>query len=381
MDRFFVVTPPGFEREAEQELREIWPDLLSPAARPHALPLPEVRRLKGGLELETELFAAVQLNFFLKTASRILWRLDSFRVRDFPKLHERLRRVDVARILGPGNFAVKAAASSSRLGHEGRIEETARSAWKWKDSKDEPAVYLRFEDDVCVVSLDTSGEHLHRRGVNLQRGEAPMRETLAAFCLRHLIQNEPPASLRGVRLVDPMCGSGTLLTEAAGLWGGSFRRSYRFQSFRGLPKLFQQPGFARNYRELPPSPFARLSGYDRDEKVLAAAADNGARAMMDHPGASLDFHRQDLLKASPQPGDDRLWVVSNPPYGERLGVGSAQELLENILRAWRPERLGILWTEEQLRHLRWPETSRRLAEIPVKNGGIEGKFVIRAFGD
>lgn len=379
MDRFFVVTPPGFEREAEQEMREIWPDLLTPAARPHALPVPEVRLLKGGFEIETEPFAAFQLNFFLRTASRVLWRLDSFRVRDFPKLHERLRKIDVARVLGPGNFTVKAAASSSRLGHEGRIEETARSAWKVKIADDEPAVYLRLEDDVCMVSLDTSGEHLHRRGVNLERGEAPMRETLAAFCLRQMIRGEAPASLREVRLVDPMCGSGTLLTEAAGLWGGSFRRAYRFQGFRGVPKLFQQPGFARNYRDLPPSPFGRLWGCDRDEAVLKAAKNNAARAAEDTTGAQFEFRRQDLFTATPRTEDGPLWLVCNPPYGERLGLGSAQEVLDHMLRVWRPQRLGVLWTEEQLRRLRWPESSRRVAEIPVKNGGIEGRFVVRAF--
>lgn len=385
MERFFVTTPPGFENETEAELREVWPELLSPAAAPHDLPLPAFERKIGGLEFETEPFAAVQLNFFLKTASRILWRLDEFRVRDFPKLHSRLKKIDVAARLGTKDFSVRAAAGTSRLGHEGRLEETARQAWGVKAaSKDEnPAILLRLENDVCTVSLDTTGEHLHRRGINLHRGEAPVRETIAAFCLRKMMTGLSAGELRTVSLVDPMCGSGTFLTEAASLWGGHFQRDYRFQTFRGLPKLFQQPRFDRNYKTLPAPPFGRLRGFDRDEKVVRAARANAARAQEFFPGANIEIGVRDLFEGDREEAGG--WLVANPPYGERLQTDlpgeEPQKILERMLDIWRPRRIGVLWTEPIGKKLKWPGSSRLISETKLKNGGIDSLFTVREIGE
>lgn len=381
MERFFVVTPPGFEEEAEREIRECWPQLLSAAAQPHDLPVPAIERRRGGLELETELVAAVQLNFFLKIASRVLWRLDEFRVRDFPKLHAKLKRIDVEGRLGTRDFAVVAAAGSSRLGHERRLEQTAREAWGAKaDVEDDPAVLLRLENDVCTVSLDTTGEHLHRRGLNRHRGEAPVRETIAAFGLRKMMENVPAGEVAGITLVDPMCGSGTFLTEAASLWAGHFQREYRFQTFNGLPKLFRQPGFGANYRLIPPPPFAGLRGFDVDEKTVDAAKANARRTEELFPGTKIEIARQDLMAAAPRTGSERVWVVANPPYGERIEGAEPQTLLDRMIEVWRPSRLGVLWTEAIARRLRWPSGSRELSVSRLKNGGIEAAFVVREIG-
>jgi putative N6-adenine-specific DNA methylase len=390
MDRCFVVTPPGFESQVEQEIREVWPDLLDSSARAHSLPVPEFERLHGGLEFETDLFAAVQLNFFLKTASRILLRMDEFRVRDFPKLHERLRKIDLRSWIGDADAKVEAAAQGSRLGHETRIEETARKAWGLKDSADAPhRISLRISDDQCVVSLDTSGEHLHRRGILVKRGQAPMRETLAAFCLHKMLTGVSPAESREVTLIDPMCGSGTLLLEAASLWRPSLQRTYAFQSFRRLPKLFQQKNFERNYRLDAGLPFGRFIGRDLDEKVLQAARENSAALLEGEPemkkaGLAFDFAVEDLMstkkseRGKPLP-TERRWVICNPPYGERLNSPPPQELVNRMIEVWSPERLGVLLPEGQARSLKWSAQSARVVEVPIQNGGIDCRFVVRDF--
>lgn len=378
MEQFFIVTPPGFEAETEREIAEVWPDLLSAAATPHDLPMPKFETVLGGLQFECEPFAALQLNFFLKTPSRILWRLAEFKVRDFPKLHGRLQKIDVAARLGSKKFNVKADAQKSRLGHEKRIEETARKAWGLEDSGGEdPAIYLRIDDDLCTVSLETSGEHLHRRGWNQARGPAPVRETLASFCLRQMIRGVPPATLQRIHLVDPMCGSGTLLTEAGALFSGQFLRDFRFQQFKGLPKLFQQASFAKNYRTLPAAPFASLRGFDIDTKVLEAAKLNQERWQKAGVFPALTFQQQDLFSSENKTENRHpTWLVCNPPYNERLPGLSPQKTLEQMIIKWQPERIGVLWSEDIARTLRWPSDYVRVSETPVRNGGLEARFSV-----
>ncbi|HRO68672.1 MAG TPA: RNA methyltransferase, partial [Pseudobdellovibrionaceae bacterium] len=264
----FVSTPLGFESEAEREIKEAWPELLDASGRPHSAVLPEGEWTKGGIEYALDPFTAVQLNFFLKTANRILIRLDRFKVRDFPKLHERLRKIDLKSWIGSAPIRFEVSASKSRLGHEGRIRETAAKAWNVPESDEGVRVFIRIQDDLCDVSLDSSGEHLHKRGVHVLRGEAPLRENIAAFCLRRLIGESAPGELSQITLIDPMCGSGTFLSEAATLWSPLFRRRFSFQDFGRLPKLFKQPQFAANYRMTPEIPFRRFVGFDVDTKMV-----------------------------------------------------------------------------------------------------------------
>lgn len=376
-EKFFVITPPGFEGETRREIEEVWPALLDASSRPHAEALPELKTTEGGLEFEAELGAGLQLNFFLKTASRVLLRLEEFRVRDFPKLHERLRRLNLDAWLAPGPLDLRVSARSSRLAHERRIHETALSAWKRAGvEKGRGArVQIRLEDDLCTVSLDSSGEHLHRRGLAAEVGEAPLRETLAAFLVRRLIADEPPAALEELELVDPMAGSGHLLSEAASLWAPNFARSYAFQSWKRGPKLFRQPGFASNYKLAMRAPFGAVAGFDVDPRMVAVLVKNRERGLF---GSRARAGREDLfLGASEGAEGGRRWVLVNPPYGLRLASPPAQEILDRLLEKYRPRRLGILLPEDAARALRWPEAYVRVNETPVKNGGLACRFTVR----
>lgn len=379
MDRCFVVAPIGFESELEKEIREVWPRLLDASARPHGGPLPNLRRLKGGVEIEAEAFLCVQLNFFLKTASRILWRLAEFKCRDFPKLHERLQKIDLRRWLGPEGAQIEVAAQRSRLNHEGRIRETALSAWGWSEpGGTDAAVYIRLDEDNVTVSLDTTGEHLHKRGYGRFKGDAPLRETVAAFCLRQLIGDIPEARLQEIELVDPMAGSGTLLMEAALLRAGNYRRPYAFQKFHGFPKLFRTELFAKNYRHIVRSSFASYIARDLSPKAIEACRENWQQALAPSPVEDmpvLSLAQEDLCAAAPLDSSRPRWVIVNPPYGDRLQGPPPEKILNAILEVYQPERLGLLLPREQVLNLPWPPRWKT-RQIPVRNGGLDCLFVI-----
>lgn len=369
---FFVAAPLGFESETVEEIREVWPYLLDKTARVHDLPVPEVEIVKGGIELRAEMFAGLQLNFFLKTANRILWRLRSFPVHDFQKLFTQLQKVNPRQWLGEGDFALKVAARESKLGHERQLKELALKAWKIrKEPDEEPAVYIRLDKNICTISLDTTGDHLHRRGNTTLRAEAPVRETIAAYCLRKMIHDVPPAALRDVTLWDPMCGSGTFLSEAVTLWRGSFARPFRFQQWKFLPKLFQQKQFAANYKHFESDPFGFYFGSDIDPESVEITKKNLAQAKL--PTERATFATADVTKSAPWKVEG-TWIICNPPYGERL-QGDFQSLFDGVLKH-RPARLGILWTADVWRRVQIPSDVRAISEHALSNGGLHTIFKV-----
>ncbi|MBX3040624.1 MAG: RNA methyltransferase [Bdellovibrionaceae bacterium] len=375
----FVSTPLGFESEAEREIKEAWPELLDASGRPHSAMLPEGEWTKGGIEYPLDPFTAVQLNFFLKTANRILIRLDRFKVRDFPKLHERLRKIDLKSWIGSAPIRFEVSAAKSRLGHEGRIRETAAKAWGIPQSDTGVRVFIRIQDDLCDVSLDSSGEHLHKRGVHTLRGEAPLRENIAAFCLRRLIGDSAPGELSKITLLDPMCGSGTFLSEAATLWSPLFKRHFAFQDFGRLPKLFKQPQFATNYRMTPAIPFRRFIGFDLEAKMAEVSRKNLSEVSL-HPSSaakpSFEVHQGDLFSEGTEKIEGKLWVISNPPYGERIEGPPLDQVLKQILRKWNPDRVALLVPAKVSSLLKAATPARLIEEKPVLNGGIDCRLMI-----
>jgi len=112
-----------------------------------------------------------------------------------------------------------------------------------KSTSSQVSIYIRVEDDNCTISLDTTGEHLHKRGWSILKGEAPLRETISAYLLKETIGDASAAELSQVVLCDPMMGSGTILTEARSLWQGQFQRDFAFKHWKKVPKLLLSPSF------------------------------------------------------------------------------------------------------------------------------------------
>src|SRR5215211_2621519 len=204
-ERLFVSTTPGLEPALLDELRE-W--------------TPVVSAVPGGAELAGPPGLYQKLNLHLRTASRVLVRVATFQAKDLHTFAAGLGRVPLGRFRRPAEpLWIEATTRRSRLSHTGALRDAAARTWGGPvgiagvsapiDEDDSGGgqtvrVQLRIEEDLCTVSIDSTGEILHRRGYRQEISRAPLRETLAAGILRL-------ATYRGDEpLWDPMCGSGTL---------------------------------------------------------------------------------------------------------------------------------------------------------------------------
>lgn len=386
MKKFFVVCPIGFEIAVSQEIRKAWPLLIGKDGRAHEIPAPALEITKGGVSFEADEFLALQLNFFLKTASRILLRLAEFRVRDFPKLHEKIKALPWTQYFKTHHLEYVVSASKSRLNHEGRIQETFEKTIKAvlpeKSAEIAGSVYVRIDDDLCTVSLDTTGEHLHKRGWAQLKGEAPLRETIASFILKAATAGLTDNFLERTVLFDPMVGSGTLLLEARTQNCPHWDRDFAFLKWKSCPKLFISPSFKFNYKHSFQSQFKAYWGFDISEKMVNVARENFAALESKlepvqkkaFKKSELHLSVHDLWTGYTSEFPEGSILVSNPPYGERLrdGASGSLEAYFTALSAFKPHRMALLYPESN--------TPKSFAKIPgyrifdqkpVLNGGLK----------
>lgn len=354
----FAVTAPGLERLCARELE--------------ALGVEGATVVPGGVEFEGDLATLYKANLWLRTASRVLVRVGSFRCRDFPRLYQKALRLPWGKFVRPQTpVQIKAAASRSRLLHTGRLAEAVGQAMDRALGRQPvtgegitQTIYVRMEDDLCQLSVDSSGELLHRRGYRAEAGPAPLRETLAAAMLMLLGWDGT------IPLADPMCGSGTLPIEAALLAGRrppGQGRSFAFMQWpRYRPGLWQAllQEAARQAREIPAG---LISAADRDAVVLERARRNAERAGLD---GCIKFRQGEISTAEPPAGSGL--VLFNPPYGERLGGGGGiRSLYRGMGQALRNRYGGwshaFLCPDEQLAR----ETGLPLEQAgSFSNGGL-----------
>ncbi len=318
----FLTALPGLEEALLAEVRG------KGFKRPRAVP--------GGVVLEGGWPEVWRANLWIRGAGRVLARIASFRVEHLAKLDGRARHVPWARVLRPDvPVRVEASCSRSRIYHSGaaaeRIETAIRETLGAPVSDEtEVTVHVRLENDICTISLDTSGELLHRRGHKQAVNAAPMRETMAALFLRQcgFEGNEP--------VFDPMCGSGTFVIEAAEIAARLNPGRDRAFAFEQLA-TFDAEAWAR-MRAVSPArvPEACFHGRDRDAGAIAMSMANAERAGVT---GFTEFQRATISEAVPPPGPPGL-VIVNPPYGNRLG--DKKELLplyQSLGRVLR-ERFG-----------------------------------------
>jgi len=391
--RFFISTPIGFEKQVLEEIKACWPHLLTKDAQKNNLPFPaEFVSEQGGLEFETELFVALQLNFFLKSANRILLRMTSFKAKDLPKFYQRVKSLPWASYLSHGNVEWEIAAQRSRLNNEKRLQESAAAALSELFPHENPqkpcaSIYIRMDEDLCTISLDTTGDHLHKRGWSMLKGEAPLRETIAAYLIRQMIGQATPAQMSAVTLCDPMVGSGTFLCEARGLATGHFKRAFAFQKWKNAPKLFLSESFPLNYSLSSSKVFKAYRGFDLDREMIEVSQRNFAEVeeqirtlqRKQYEAADLKLECRNSLDSS-EPIEQPLWMILNPPYGERLpvvGKGGLNALASELCRLYKPQKLGILYPEKE-KMTGLPGGYELIHQVKVNNGGIRCLFTILA---
>lgn len=358
----YAVVAPGLEGVCSAELRALG---ITPGAAEN-----------GGIPFVATLRELYLTNLHLRCASRILVRVGEVAARDFPDLYRKCVRLPWGSFVRPGTAVqVRASSRQSRLVHSGRVAETVTAAIGRAlgdvpgGTGEEQLVLARFVDDRCLLSLDSSGAHLHRRGYRRNGGAAPLRETLAAGLL-HL------AGWHGdVPLADPLCGSGTIAIEAALLASGiapGRARDFSFMHWPGYRAGLWQVlcGEADQGRRTVAGP---LLASDHDPAVLATARENAGRASV---AEVIDFAACALADLPVRTGGGL--ILCNPPYGARLGhdaelPGFYRALGSACRRAFPGWRLAILAPDERLAQATgW--SLRRIAAID--NGGIPLGFYL-----
>lgn len=316
-EQFFVIVPPGFESTCATEL-----------ARLTDAPLTICH---GGITFEGKLRDLYLANLWLRCASRVLVRLDSFTCRDFPSLFRKALRLPWGRFIHPDRpLKVRVTCRSSRLIHSDRVAETIENAIhkslgspikEINKGQEDQIIFVRIDEDVCTISIDSSGDLLHKRGYRVKTTAAPVRETLAAGCLLHCNwRGETP-------LWDPFCGSGTFPIEAALIAANIPPGSQRTFSFMHWPGFRQGlwNALISEANKLQRPTNVMISGSDKDEDALNAAQQNAKKAGVD---TMIQFHQHDAF--DDYPPFEGL-IICNPPYGERLeSAFSPAKLLKKL---------------------------------------------------
>ncbi|MDX8354632.1 class I SAM-dependent RNA methyltransferase [Cognatiyoonia sp. IB215182] len=250
-------------------------------------------------------------NLAMRGATRLLVRIGSFMAFHLAQLDKRARKFPWHDVLKPDvPVRVEVATSrKSKIYHAGaatqRIEGALRVAG-YEVSPDAPVtIKARIDDNHVTISVDTSGESLHKRGHKEAVGKAPMRETLASLFLRECGYDgrEP--------VLDPMCGSGTFVIEAAeiatGLHPGR-SREFAFMHLATFDATWRRVGETH----APPKHFY---GSDRDAGAVRMATENAARAGVSDLTTFTNLNAADIQRPHGPPG----LVICNPPYGGRIG--------------------------------------------------------------
>lgn len=290
-------------------------------------------------------------NFVLRGATRVLARIGAFRAFHLAQLDKRARRIPWREILRPDvPFRVEVTCKSSRIYHSGaaaqRIERAIREELGAPVSAEADVVIkARIDDDLCTIGVDTSGEPLHKRGYKEAVAKAPMRETMASLFLRQCGYdgNEP--------VVDPMCGSGTFVIEAAEIAAGLTPGRSRHFAFEQLATFdataFQQ--LRETSMSTSPIPSIRFYGSDRDAGAIAMSRTNAERAGI---AQFVEFRQHTISEIVPPEGPPGL-VIVNPPYGARIGekqnLSPLYRSLGQALLARFPRwRVGIITSDAPL---------------------------------
>lgn len=350
----FLVATPGLEAPLAEEVRAA------------GFPAAEV---EGGVAFDGTWPDVWRANLVLRGATRVLARIGSFRAMHLAQLDKRARKIAWDDILPPGiPVEVEASCRRSRIYHDGAAAQ--RVATAILETAGNPIakdaalrVLARIEDDLVTLSLDTTGPSLHKRGFKEAVSKAPMRETMAAMFLRQMgfSGTEP--------VLDPMCGSGTFVIEAAEIAAGLAPGRERSFAFETLPGFDPAAWAALRAGVTPRDPAVTFYGFDRDAGAIRMAAENATRAGV-HDAVRFSVGKIDALE--PPPGPAGI-VIVNPPYGTRIGNKAPLLALHRLLGTVLSERftgwrVGIVTADRDLASV------TRLPFLPllppVLHGGI-----------
>jgi putative N6-adenine-specific DNA methylase len=364
MERFFATCPRGLELLLVDELRGLGAD--------------KVHAVGGGVQLGGEFSLCHRVNLESRIASRVLWQVATCPYRSEDDIYRAAYALrwtdwfDAVRTIRVDISATKSPLTSLNfvtLKIKDAVCDKIRQLSNRRPSVDTGAPDIPIQGHLTerefTLYLDTTGEPLFKRGQRLATGEAPLRENLAAGILR--LAGWTP----GIPLLDPMCGSGTILIEAASMAldiAPGLGRHFAFEKFknfdgRGWRELLQRRGSRRRART--PLP---IYGSDISGDVLRAARANLAGAGLEN---CVSLKRADVLEIT-APAIDGI-IVTNPPYGVRLGEQQAlaefYPKLGDVLKKQFPGWRAYLFSAD----MRLPKLIRLAVSkrTPLYNGALE----------
>lgn len=367
MEQFELIakTFQGLEEVLAQELTELGADEIQIGRRMVAF--------KGDQEM------MYRANFCLRTAVRILKPIKHFKAKSADDVYDAVRAIDWKEYLDINTtFAVDTTVFSQEFRHSKFVAYKVKDAivdYFREEMGERPNIRLTNPDlrlnihiaeEKCTLSLDSSGESLHLRGYRTGQGEAPINEVLAAGLIKLSGWNCQSD------FIDPFCGSGTILVEAAliakNIYPGIFRKTFGFEKWKDfdrklLDKIYNDDSEEREFRH-------HIYGYDLNLRAVEIARNNAKNAgVMD----CITVEQRDI-KDFKQP-DNAAIIITNPPYGERITSPDLLGLYKTFGRQMKHEfQGGEAWVISYKEDCFDAIGLKPSFKIPLYNGSLDCEF-------
>lgn len=286
----------------------------------------------GKITFETDLSGIPVANINLRTADRVLLKMGEFKATTFEELFENVKSINWSEwIPMDGNFIVDGKSVKSKLFSisdcqsitEKAIVESMKSKYNigwFEKTGAKYRVQVALLKDIATLTIDTSGAGLHKRGYRPKTSAAPIRETLAAALVLLSYWNKDRL------LIDPFCGSGTIAIEAAMIGKNiapGLNRKFVSEEWEKIDKSLWKQARIDALKKIDQDAELRILASDSDPKIIAVAEDNAFEAGVDD---CIEFKVENFYNLSLDPEEYGV-MITNPPYGERLGsVGEAKRL-------------------------------------------------------
>jgi putative N6-adenine-specific DNA methylase len=369
MSHYFATVARGLEALLAQELEQLGARSIEPGF--------------CGVAFEGDRALLYRANLWARLPFRILVKLKTFACQDAEDLYRGIHSLDWSEYLSPDlSLAVDATGKNDRLNHthftalqvKNAVVDRQQAQFGERSSVDvqdpDVRINIHIERDCCTVSLDSSGNSLHRRGYRPAVGSAPLKESLAAALIQ--LSGWQPDQL----FYDPLCGSGTLPLEASlkalNIAPGLFRDRFGFETWLDfdlslLETLIQEA--ESNQKESLP---AAIWGSDRDGAAIEQAIGNASKCGVQEHIWFSEMELSDVVA----PGDSGI-LICNPPYGERLGretdLGAFYKLLGDIFKQrFKGWTAFVLSGNKELSQFIGLKSARRIA---VYNGTLPCQFM------
>ena len=374
--KLFITGHKGFETLHYHELREILSNTEA-----------HLDRQYGGVEVKAGVEAVYRICLYSRLSNRVFCELASFKAGDEEALYKGVYALDWGKHLtSRHSFAVSATLSRSELNHSHYVSLKVKDAIvdQFRDrvnsrpviEKQHPDlhIHINIHRNQASLSLDLSGESLHRRGYRTEHSGAPLKEHLAASMIAHAGWNRDSA--RTHRFIDPMCGSGTFAVEAAmvaaNIPPGLDRDYYGFTKWLQHDNTLWKNLLEEAEKQIDTTATPLIEASDYDSNALKIAIANAARAGVED---LIRFSHQDVREIQIINDDRPAIVLCNPPYGERLnseqGLAALYTAIGQGLKQLNHGQLYLISANPDLLHrLRLKRNFKK----PIKNGPLDCLF-------